>query len=123
MVNGQWSMVGAWVAVAIVVAICAGCERDAPNGGGAKGVTVVVSGDTGGWITPCGCASNQSGGLLRRGAYLEGLKKSEARLIFLDAGGGADCALGVCLEWVGGVGAAGDLSGGVEEVGGAADLP
>src|SRR5688572_18323013 len=88
MVNGQSSMVGAWVAVAIVVAICAGCDRDATSGGGATGATVVVSGDTGGWITPCGCASNQSGGLLRRGTYLEGLKKG-GEVMYLDAGGAA----------------------------------
>ena len=39
---------------------------------------VVVSGDSAGWITPCGCTSNQSGGLLRRGSYLDGLRRGGA---------------------------------------------
>jgi len=51
-------------------------------------LAVVVSGDTAGWIVPCGCASNQSGGLPRRGAYVEGLREERGeRLIVLDAGG------------------------------------
>ena len=49
---------------------------------------LVVSGDTAGWITPCGCASNQSGGLLRRGTYLANLGKT-ADVILADAGGAA----------------------------------
>jgi hypothetical protein len=49
-------------------------------------VTIVVSGDTGGWISPCGCASNQSGGLLRRGTYLKQLRK-QGPVVYLDAGG------------------------------------
>jgi len=49
---------------------------------------VVISGDTAGWIVPCGCASNQSGGLPRRGTYVERLREeSGRRLIALDAGG------------------------------------
>jgi hypothetical protein len=35
---------------------------------------------------PCGCTSNQSGGLLRRASYLADLKKS-VEAIYLDAGG------------------------------------
>ncbi|HET6248364.1 MAG TPA: multiheme c-type cytochrome [Tepidisphaeraceae bacterium] len=47
---------------------------------------LVVSGDTGGWITPCGCTSNQSGGLLRRGTYLRDLAQN-ADVLYADAGG------------------------------------
>jgi 2',3'-cyclic-nucleotide 2'-phosphodiesterase (5'-nucleotidase family) len=37
---------------------------------------------------PCGCASNQSGGLPRRGAYVEGLREERGeRPVVLDAGG------------------------------------
>ena len=49
-------------------------------------LTLVVSGDTAGWIVPCGCTSNQSGGLLRRGSYL-GRLRGESEVILADAGG------------------------------------
>jgi hypothetical protein len=54
----------------------------------ADGPTIVISGDTSGWITPCGCASNQSGGLLRRGSYLADLRQ-KGEVIYVDAGGAA----------------------------------
>ena len=38
-------------------------------------LVVVASGDTAGWIVPCGCTSNQSGGLPRRATYIEGLRR------------------------------------------------
>lgn len=63
-----------------------GCDREARRV--AKPAALVVSGDTGGWITPCGCASNQSGGLLRRGTYLARLR-DEADVLYIDAGGAA----------------------------------
>lgn len=47
---------------------------------------VVVSGDTSGWIVPCGCTTNQSDGLVRRGAYLHDLRQ-QADVIYLDVGG------------------------------------
>lgn len=53
-----------------------------------KSVIILTSGDTQGWITPCGCASNQSGGLPRRGGMIRAWKKSN-ELILLDAGGSA----------------------------------
>jgi len=49
-------------------------------------LTIVVSGDTGGWIVPCGCASNQSGGLPRRGSYVAKLRES-GDVILADVGG------------------------------------
>jgi hypothetical protein len=49
-------------------------------------LVVVVSGDTAGWITPCGCASNQSGGLARRGGYLESIQ-GDGAVFYADAGG------------------------------------
>jgi hypothetical protein len=39
-------------------------------------VSLVVSGDTNGWIVPCGCTSNQSGGMPRRGTLVEQLRAS-----------------------------------------------
>lgn len=68
------------------------------GGGGATGGTsdtaaasnrpweVIVSADTAGWIVPCGCTSNQSGGLLRRGSLIEAARR-EADVLVLDAGG------------------------------------
>src|SRR5258707_10743086 len=51
-----------------------------------KPTYVVISGDTAGWLMPCGCTSNQSGGLLRRGTYLSDLQK-DCEVLYLDAGG------------------------------------
>ena len=47
---------------------------------------IVVSGDTAGWITPCGCTANQSGGLERRASLLKSLGPSD-RIVYLDVGG------------------------------------
>src|SRR6187431_1242323 len=51
-----------------------------------KPIALLVSGDTAGWIVPCGCTSNQSGGLLRRGTYVAELRKTHDVLL-VDAGG------------------------------------
>src|SRR5579872_2984728 len=51
-----------------------------------RAVILLVSGDTAGWIVPCGCTSNQSGGLLRRGNFVAGLAV-DSDLILADAGG------------------------------------
>lgn len=52
----------------------------------ARAVEILVSGDTQGWIVPCGCTSNQSGGLLRRGSFVR-LERVEHEVVVLDAGG------------------------------------
>jgi hypothetical protein len=52
-------------------------------------LTLIVSGDTAGWIVPCGCTSNQSGGLLRRGTFV---KSSAGATMVVDAGGAASGA-------------------------------
>ena len=49
-------------------------------------LVILISGDTAGWIVPCGCASNQSGGLLRRATYAADLRK-RVDLIVADVGG------------------------------------
>jgi hypothetical protein len=51
-----------------------------------RSLTLLVSGDTQGWIMPCGCTSNQSGGLARRASYAERLRQSGA-VIVADVGG------------------------------------
>ncbi|MFI5378462.1 MAG: multiheme c-type cytochrome [Tepidisphaerales bacterium] len=62
---------------------------DHPSAGPApatRPAILVASGDTAGWITPCGCTANQSGGLLRRGSYLAGLR-TNADVLYVDVGG------------------------------------
>src|SRR5437763_1412348 len=51
-------------------------------------LTFVLSGDTAGFIVPCGCTTKQFGGLPRRATYLkEASAKFGPRLIYVDAGG------------------------------------
>lgn len=76
-------MLGAGVAMTCLGA-SSGCEH--ANRADDKPWMVVVSGDTAGWIVPCGCTTNQSGGLLRRGSYLQQLHE-QADVLYLDAGG------------------------------------
>jgi hypothetical protein len=71
--------------ILVLLMLLPGCDSE-PRPAADKSVALVVSGDTAGWITPCGCASNQSGGLLRRGSYLRSLRSS-APAIYVDAGG------------------------------------
>ena len=56
------------------------------NLGDGRPLVVVVSGDMAGWIVPCGCTSNQSGGLPRRAAFIEQLRR-EANVVAVDVGG------------------------------------
>ncbi|MDB5333791.1 MAG: cycA1 [Phycisphaerales bacterium] len=72
---------------ALLVAACVpGCEKTKPVASSAKPLTIIISGDTDGWITPCGCTSNQSGGLLRRGSYVAGLRQ-KSDVVYADVGG------------------------------------
>jgi hypothetical protein len=74
------------LAVGMACAAVCGCGSRAQNGD--RPLVVVVSGDTAGWIVPCGCASNQSGGLPRRATYVESLR-AQADVVLADAGGAA----------------------------------
>src|SRR5690349_15500594 len=66
-----------------LVAICACRQSESPK---QKAASLVVSGDTAGWIMPCGCSSGQSGGLARRASYLESLRQTRD-VIVADVGG------------------------------------
>ena len=66
-----------------------GVEKSVKQPAAAKPVKVVISGDTRGWLIPCGCTANQSGGLLRRASYVKQLSQS-SNVIVLDCGGAAD---------------------------------
>ena len=52
----------------------------------ARRVALIVSGDTAGWIMPCGCTANQSGGLSRRGTFVRRARADHA-VVLADAGG------------------------------------
>ena len=59
-----------------------------PQPKSARNAVLVFSGDTAGWLRPCGCTALQAGGLLRRGSYLA-LVSAEADVLYLEAGGAA----------------------------------
>ena len=84
----------AMLAILIAVSI-AGCEQQSPPVAAvvpkvvSNDLSIVISGDTRGWLMPCGCTSNQSGGLLRRATYVEQIRR-ESDVLVLDCGGAAD---------------------------------
>lgn len=67
---------------ALASAICTGCSRPPQR------LTIFIAGDTNGWITPCGCAANQSGGLARRAQLIDYANLDGETLLF-DVGGSA----------------------------------
>lgn len=73
-------------------AAAAGCNQDGvtqtnrPSSPEHRQLAILVSGDTAGWIVPCGCTSNQSGGLLRRGTFVRQARE-QYQVVLLDAGG------------------------------------
>jgi 2',3'-cyclic-nucleotide 2'-phosphodiesterase (5'-nucleotidase family) len=69
-------------AFAIIVSQIVGCGQKSVE------LHILTSGDTAGWITPCGCTANQSGGLERRATLIQSIGDKDSR-IYLDAGGSA----------------------------------
>jgi hypothetical protein len=84
MIFGGLNELGLVVFVVLACAMLAGCRPSASP----RALVVVASGDTAGWIVPCGCTSNQSGGLPRRATYIAGLRK-QAEVVPIDVGGAA----------------------------------
>lgn len=80
-------------AVAAAAGLSLSCRDEGSRARPSDMAIVVVSGDTAGWIVPCGCTTHQSGGLLRRGTYLRSLQ-AQGKVVALDAGGapGGDSA-------------------------------
>jgi hypothetical protein len=69
---------------------CAATAGCGPGGAG-RPLAVVASGDTAGWIVPCGCASNQSGGLPRRATCVGRLRR-QSDVVLVDVGGAVEGA-------------------------------
>ncbi len=63
-----------------------GCGDDTPTAVAPGRTWLVASGDTQGWIVPCGCTSNQSGGLLHRGTLVRQLQAG-GEVVYVDVGG------------------------------------
>jgi len=66
----------------LLLVLMAGCGKNNVE----QTVTILVSGDTAGWIVPCGCTSNQSGGLPRRGTLVE-QHRQQGPVIVVEVGG------------------------------------
>ncbi len=65
---------------------CGPSVPSVPAAGPSRPPALLVSGDTAGWIVPCGCTANQSGGLLRRGSFVRSARLHRD-VILADAGG------------------------------------
>ncbi len=75
-----WSILFLIFALTMVINI--GCSSQPEK------LSIFIAGDTNGWITPCGCAANQSGGLARRAQLIEYARLEGDALLF-DVGGSA----------------------------------
>jgi hypothetical protein len=78
------------VAILAVAGVCAAGVaawhyRQSPKPVG-RPLELVISCDTAGWLVPCGCTANQSGGLPRRGNFLA-TKQGQVIVKYADAGG------------------------------------
>jgi len=76
-----------WTAALGSTCAAAGCGGAAAKEE-AKPLEMIVTADTAGWIVPCGCTSNQSGGLPRRGTLVADARRRGETLV-VDAGGAA----------------------------------
>ncbi|QDV43566.1 Cytochrome c-554 precursor [Stieleria neptunia] len=77
------SLIGTGGSFLCLTLMFGGCHRQQPTSFG-----LIFSGDTAGWITPCGCASNQSGGLARRQTLID-TQREQRPTIYVDVGGSA----------------------------------
>src|SRR5512140_2964060 len=80
--RSRWAM--PTLLICLAVPACRDSSADRP----ARPLAVIVSGDTRGSVIAggCGCGPNQSGGLLRRGSYVEEVRRS-ADVVVADVGG------------------------------------
>lgn len=76
-----------WSIVGLTAAVCPlGCHE--PSSPATKPFEILATADVAGWIVPCGCTTNQSGGLLRRGRLVAEARRG-AEVVVVDVGGAA----------------------------------
>jgi nitrate reductase cytochrome c-type subunit len=70
----------------LLLLVMFGCDRkwESQTNTEKDEVVLYCSGDTAGWITPCGCTSGQSGGMSRRASIIE---SETGNAIYVDVGG------------------------------------
>lgn len=75
--------------ISLVLLGLTGCPSSSSTSSPSEQIStkLIVSCDTAGWIVPCGCTSNQSGGLLRRQSLVQ--KIAARNRIIADVGGAA----------------------------------
>ena len=77
-----------YICVIMLLVATAGCGGCRDNASDSVPTTLIVSGDTAGWIVPCGCTSKQFGGLPRRATCAKHLAQ-QGGVLLVDAGGAA----------------------------------
>jgi 2',3'-cyclic-nucleotide 2'-phosphodiesterase (5'-nucleotidase family) len=73
----------------ILAGIVLASSPERSDGGGRAGegvIRIVVTAATGGELLPCDCSSGPVGGLARRSAFLDTLRRRDPEIILLDAG-------------------------------------
>ena len=71
------------VFVLLAVAAAAGADTSSRA---ARTVTILYTGDTRGWVEPCGCSQGVLGGLPRRATLLKRLRAQNPKALIVDAG-------------------------------------
>ena len=69
-----------------IVAVFSLTSCDTKPKPGTSPPVLIISGDTGPWIVPCGCTANQAGGLARRATVLQ---QQGGQHVYLEVGGAA----------------------------------
>jgi hypothetical protein len=77
-----------WAAALSLIVAPSGCGASSPQADSNRPLEILVSADTAGWIVPCGCTTNQSGGLPRRGTLVAEVR-GRGDVLVADAGGAA----------------------------------
>ena len=81
------SRVGVALSIVFVVLAAAVAAVGADtNGNAVRTVTILYTGDTRGWVEPCGCSQGVLGGLPRRATLLRRLRTQNPKALIVDAG-------------------------------------
>jgi hypothetical protein len=72
-----------WVAGATILSMTGQGASSSPAG---RTVTIIYTGDTRGWVEPCGCSEGVLGGLPRRATLLARLREQHPDALIVDAG-------------------------------------